>query len=51
MAKIWRNRIVAGTRKFSDCPARWKEEVRALILADVESGELDAEEAQAMLSA
>lgn len=38
MAKIWRNRIEAGTQKLSDCPQRYRADVIALIQADLESG-------------
>lgn len=43
MAKIWRNRIVAGTQKFSDCPARYKAQVLELLRQDVENGVITAE--------
>ncbi len=38
MAKIWRNRIEAGTQKLSDCPAKYRDNVIALIQDDLESG-------------
>mgnify|MGYP003468161549 CR=1 FL=1 len=43
MAKIWRNRIVAGTQKFADCPDRFKDNVLALLRADVANGTITAE--------
>ncbi len=43
MAKIWRNRLEAGTQKFEDCPDRYKEDVKALLKADVASGKITAE--------
>jgi hypothetical protein len=43
MAKIWRNRIIAETQLFSKCPARYKDDVEALLRADVASGEITAE--------
>lgn len=43
MAKIWRNRIIAGDRLFSDCPERYREQVRELLRADVEAGTITAE--------
>lgn len=44
MAKIWRNRIIAGDQQFSDCPARYRNQVLALLRADVENGVITAEE-------
>ena len=35
MAKIWRNRIIARTQKYSDCPARYKNDVLDLLKKDV----------------
>ena len=43
MAKIWRNRLIAGTQKFEDCPARYKGEVVALLRQDVADGTITAE--------
>lgn len=43
MAKIWRNRIIAGTQTFASCPDRYKADVRTLLRADVESGAITAE--------
>ena len=38
MAKIWRNRIEAGTQKLGKCPAKYRADVVALIRADLQSG-------------
>ena len=38
MAKIWRNRLIDGTQKFSDCPEKYREQVLALLRKDVENG-------------
>ena len=38
MAKIWRNRIEAGTQMLSHCPAKYREMVIELIRSDLESG-------------
>ena len=38
MAKIWRNRIEAGTQKLADCPARYRNDVVVLIQGDIENG-------------
>lgn len=43
MAKIWRNRIEAGTKKYADCPERYKDEVLALMREDVANGVITAE--------
>ena len=43
MAKIWKNRIIAGTQKFEDCPDRYKNEVLELMRKDVEKGDLTPE--------
>ena len=44
MAKIWRNRIIAGDQLFSNCPARYKNQVLALLQQDVENGIISAEQ-------
>lgn len=38
MAKIWRNRIIAGDKEYSSCPARYKAAVLELLEADVAGG-------------
>lgn len=43
MAKIWRNRLIAGTQKFSDCPEKYKTEVVVLLREDVANGIITAE--------
>ena len=43
MAKIWRNRLIAGTQKFSDCPEKYKIEVVVLLREDVANGVITAE--------
>ena len=44
MAKIWRNRIIAGTRTFDEVPSTWKNAVKELLKEDVEDGVLTEEE-------
>lgn len=44
MPKIWRNRIIGKTQKFEKCPDRYKDEVLALLKADVASGEITADQ-------
>ena len=44
MAKIWRNRIIAETQSFSDCPERYQDDVKALLRADVENGVITPEQ-------
>ena len=43
MAKIWRNRIIAGDQEFSHCPERYKIQVLALLRQDVVNGVITAE--------
>ena len=38
MAKIWRNRIEAGTQKLSKCPVKYRSQVITLIQEDIETG-------------
>lgn len=38
MAKIWRNRIEAGTKKLSNCPLKYRTEVIELIREDLAEG-------------
>ena len=38
VAKIWRNRIEAGTQMLSHCPAKYRAQVITLIQEDLESG-------------
>lgn len=44
MAKIWRNRLIAGTQIFEDCPARYRDAVIALLREDVQNGVITAEQ-------
>lgn len=44
MAKIWRNRIIAGDQQFSNCPAKYRSQVLDLLRADVISGVISAEQ-------
>lgn len=46
MAKIWRNRLEAGTQKWADCPGRYREDVKTLMRADVDNGIITAERYQ-----
>lgn len=46
MAKIWRNRLIAGTQVWADCPAKYRDAVKALLRADVEAGRITAERYQ-----
>lgn len=43
MAKIWRNRIIAGTQVFADCPDRYKEKTIKLLQDDVKNGVITVE--------
>lgn len=44
MAKIWYNRILAGTRTYGEVPQRWKAQVKVLFKADVVNGVITEEE-------
>ena len=44
MAKIWRNRIIAGDKTYDECPQRYKSQVLALLRQDVENGVITAEQ-------
>lgn len=44
MAKIWRNRIEAGTQRLDHCPNKYRADVIALIQADLESGDYTKEQ-------
>ena len=44
MAKIWRNRIIAGDKLYSSCPAAYKPAVKALLRQDVADGTITAEQ-------
>jgi len=48
IAKIWRNRIEAGTQSFSDCPEKYKDMVLDLMREDVQIGKITAEEFEAL---
>ena len=50
MAKIWRNRIEAGTQVFSDCPAKYQKDVLNLMQQDVEDGVITQEEYDKLIS-
>lgn len=39
-AKIWRNRIEAGTKTFQECPERYRADVLTFMRADVAEGKI-----------
>ena len=43
MAKVWHKRILAGTQEYSKCPLKYKEEVKELLILDVDSGVITPE--------
>lgn len=43
MPKIWRNRIIAGTKTYAQCPARYKDQVKELLKHDVEQAVISPE--------
>ena len=44
IAKIWRNRIEAGTKKFADCPTKYQKDVLKFMRQDVVAGIITAEQ-------
>lgn len=44
MAKIYRNRILAGTVLFEDVPLNWKNQTKLLLRKDVVDGVITAEQ-------
>lgn len=50
MAKIWYNRIYAGTHQLSDVPVRWKEDVEAMIDEKFRNNSLSSEDYHRMLN-
>lgn len=50
MAKIWRNRIIAGTQVFSKCPQRYKDDVLYLLQQDVDDGVITQEKFEELIS-
>lgn len=43
MVKVWRNRILAGTQSYEDCPIRYKDSVKVLLKQDVKSSMITVE--------
>lgn len=35
MARIWARRLEAGTQEWANCPTRYKEQTKAVLLRDV----------------
>ena len=50
MAKIWRNRIEAGTQMLSRCPAKYRADVIALIQNDLETGTFTDQQLRQLVS-
>ena len=44
MAKIWKNRIEAGTQKLSECPKKYYDDVIELLDEDLKNGVITEEE-------
>ena len=44
VAKVWHRRILAGTQQFSDCPLKYKGDVRTLLIEDVQTGVITVEQ-------
>lgn len=43
MERIWKNRIIAGTRTYMGCPDQYKDGVELLLREDVEKGILSVD--------
>ena len=48
MAKIWKNRLEAGTQKWEDCPEKYRAEVKRLLRQDVKSRTITKKEYKAI---
>ena len=44
VAKVWHKRILAGTQIYSDCPLKYKGDVRLLLIEDVQNGVITEEQ-------
>lgn len=44
IARIWRNRIEAGTQEFDRCPSKYRPLVLSLMRQDVADGVITADE-------
>lgn len=50
MAKIWKNRIMAGTKRLSECPAKYRAQVIELIREDMDVQRLRQLVAQGLMT-
>lgn len=50
MAVVWRNRILAKTKLFSECPDRYKEKVEELLRNEVLENKITEEECNSLLA-
>lgn len=50
MAKIWRNRIEAGTQLLKNCPTKYRADVITLIQEDLESGAYTKEQLKQLVA-
>ena len=49
MAKIWKNRIEAGTQALHECPNKYRDEVIRLIRQDIEEDKFTLEMLQELV--
>lgn len=49
MARVWADRLEAGTQVWSDVPSRRRNEVQAILQADVAAGVITEEQYLAIL--
>ena len=38
VAKVWAKRLIAGTQQFENCPLRYKDDVRTILIESVKQG-------------
>ena len=50
LANIWRNRIEAGTKKYSNCPKDIKDNVTNLIRNDITSGDYSEDKLYSLIA-
>lgn len=50
IAKIWRNRVEAGTQMLSNCPVKYKDVVIGLIQGDIENGDFTKDQLKALVA-
>ena len=49
MARIWRNRVEAGTKKLANCPMKYRADVIELIREDLANGDYTEQQLQQLV--